>query len=219
MKNMRYIVLALVWFAVSVPGCKTGPPKETGPFREPELVELVKLDTTIHLDIRYATPNNFTGHAVYSQARAFLQKPAAEALIRVSRKLQEKGYGLLVFDGYRPWYVTKEFWDIASEQQRKEGFVANPAKGSRHNRGCAVDLSLYTLANGSEVTMPSPYDDFTEKAYSDYRKGNQEPMRLRDILRSTMEADSFKVLKEEWWHFDYNGWASYPIMNIPFEKL
>ncbi len=219
MKNIRYVSILFICFAVFLSGCKNEPPKETGPFRKPDLVELVNLDTTIHLDIRYATTNNFTGRAVYSQARAFLQRPAAEALIRVSQKLHEKGYGIIVFDGYRPWDVTQKFWNIATEQQRKDGFVANPAKGSRHNRGCAVDLSLYSLINGREVTMPSQFDEFNEKAYANYSKGSQESIRLREILRSAMEADSFKVTDEEWWHFDYNDWKSYPIMNVPFEDL
>src|SRR2546423_13142929 len=133
------------------------PPTETGQFRRPELVELIKLDKTIRLDIRYATTNNFTGRAMYTEARAFLQKPAAAALVRVSERLRKQGYGLVVFDGYRPWSVTKIFWD-ATPADKKE-FVADPAKGSRHNRGCAVDLSLYELQTGRAVEMPSGHDE------------------------------------------------------------
>ncbi len=98
-----------------------------------ELVELVTLDSTFRLDIRYATPDNFMGRTMYSQARAFLQRPAAEALVRVLRALRTQGYGLMIFDGYRPWSVTKEFWDATEPAKRK--FVADPAKGSKHNRG------------------------------------------------------------------------------------
>jgi D-alanyl-D-alanine dipeptidase len=116
-------------------------PAETGDFRAPDLVELSRLDASIHLEIRYATSNNFTGHKQYAEARAFLQRPAAEALVHAHRGLKAHGYGLLVFDGYRPWSVTKAFWDATPPDKHK--FVANPEKGSRHNRGCAVDVGLY----------------------------------------------------------------------------
>ena len=122
------------------------PPKEPGPFRDPDLVELRTLDPTIKLDIRYATPNNVAGRAVYSQARAFLQRPAATALVLAHRALAADGYGLLIFDGYRAWRVTKLFWDTTPPEKRE--FVADPSKGSKHNRGCAVDLSMYDLATG-----------------------------------------------------------------------
>lgn len=170
---------------------------EKGEFRKPELVELIKLDSTFRLDIKYATDINFLGRAVYSEARAFLQKPAAEALVRVNKKLRLKGYGLLIFDGYRPWSVTKQFWDAATEEQREIGFIADPQKDSRHNRGCAVDLTLYDVKTGKQVTMPSEYDEFTERAHSEYAGGYLESLRLRDLLRSAMESEGFKVLKEE----------------------
>src|SRR4051794_12019358 len=132
-------VLALLAF-------QSAPPKELGPFRNADLVELHVLDPTIRLDIRYATPNNLAGRAVYAEARAFLQRPAADALIRAHRALRAQAFGLLIFDGYRPWRVTKLFWDITPPEKRE--FVADPAKGSKHNRGCAVDLSLFALATG-----------------------------------------------------------------------
>jgi zinc D-Ala-D-Ala dipeptidase len=122
---------------------KEQPPHEQGTFLKPDLVELVKLDPTIKLDIRYATSNNFLGTPLYTQARAFLQRPAAEALLRAHRELKAQGYGLIIHDGYRPWYVTKIFWDATPDD--KKIFVADPAEGSKHNRGCAVDLSLYDL--------------------------------------------------------------------------
>ena len=119
------------------------PPEEKGDFRKPDLVDLTTLDPTIKLDIRYATDNNFLSTPLYTSAKAFMQRPAAEALARVHKKLAEQGYGLLIHDAYRPWYVTKMFWDATPEKQRI--FVADPSKGSRHNRGCAVDLTLYDL--------------------------------------------------------------------------
>jgi D-alanyl-D-alanine dipeptidase len=182
-----------------------------------DLVEIARLDSSIHLDIRYATSRNFMKRPMYAQARAFLQRPAAEALLRVHRALGEKGFGLLVFDGYRPWTVTKKFWDETPASQHS--FVADPKKGSKHNRGCAVDLSLYELATGKEVVMPSPYDDFTAKASSAYEGGTDEQRRMRAVLRSSMEAEGFRVEPGEWWHFDHRTWRTYPIIDIPFEKL
>jgi len=193
------------------------PPHESGHFRKPELVELIKLDPAIKLDIRYATTNNFLSTPMYSEARAFLQRPAAAALVRVSRALRAKGYGLLVHDAYRPWYVTKMFWDATPED--KKIFVANPADGSRHNRGCAVDLTLYDLKTGAAVKMPSGYDEMSKRAYADYPGGTPQERERRDLLRRAMEEEDFTVYPQEWWHFDYKDWSKYPIMNIRFEDL
>jgi D-alanyl-D-alanine dipeptidase len=196
---------------------KAQPPREHGAFREPELVELVKLDPTIKLDIRYATTNNFVGTPVYTQARAFLQRPAAEALLRAHHELKARGYGLIIHDGYRPWYVTKIFWDATPDD--KKLFVANPAEGSKHNRGCAVDLSLYDLQTGEEVNMPSGYDEMTDRAYADYAGGTADERARRAMLRQAMENQDFKVNPTEWWHFDYKDWKEYPILNVKFEDL
>jgi D-alanyl-D-alanine dipeptidase len=192
------------------------PPSEEGK-RQPELVELVTLDSTIKLDIRYASSNNFMSTPFYTEARAFLQKPAAEAVVRANAKLKSEGYGLIIHDGYRPWYVTKMFWDGTPAD--KHEFVANPAEGSRHNRGCAVDLSLYDLKTGQEVQMPSGYDEMSERAYPTYKGGTKEERERRDLLRRVMESEGFTVYEAEWWHFDYKDWNHYPIMNVPFEKL
>ena len=194
-----------------------GPPREHGQFRDADLVELVTVDPTIKLDIRYATPNNFVGRPVYTEARAFLQRPAAEALVRAHRGLKEKGYGVLVFDGYRPWSVTKLFWDLTPRAKRE--FVANPKEGSKHNRGCAVDLSLYDLALGTEVEMPSAYDEMTPRAYPSYAGGTPEQRASRERLRVAMEAEGFTVEPNEWWHFNYRDWRQYPILDIPFSAI
>jgi D-alanyl-D-alanine dipeptidase len=193
------------------------PPREQGSFHSPELVELVKLDPTIKLDIRYATANNFLSTPVYTQARAFLEKPAAQALVRAHHALKTKGYGLIIHDGYRPWYVTKIFWDATPND--KKNFVADPAHGSRHNRGCAVDLSLYDLKTGEEVKMPSGYDEMTKRAYADYAGGTDQERERRATLRQAMEKEGFTVNPEEWWHFDYKDWRKYPILNVRFEDL
>jgi D-alanyl-D-alanine dipeptidase len=196
---------------------KAQPPAEPGTFLKPDLVELVKLDPTIKLDIRYATTNNFLGTPVYTQARAFLQRPAAEALLRAHRELKTQGYGLIIHDGYRPWYVTKIFWDATPSD--KKIFVADPAEGSRHNRGCAVDLSLYDLKTGKEVQMPSGYDEMTDRAFADYDGGTVEERTRRALLRQAMEKQDFKVYPQEWWHFDYKDWKQYPIVNVKFEDF
>ncbi len=196
---------------------KAQPPEELGDFLPTDLLELVKLDPTIHLDIRYATSNNFLSAPMYSQARAFLQRPAAQALVRVHRRLRERGYGLLIHDGYRPWYVTKMFWEATPDD--KKIFVANPAEGSKHNRGCAVDLSMYDLTTGAPVVMPSGYDEMTPRAFVDYAGGTGEQHQRRAILRQAMEAEGFQVNPQEWWHFDYKDWRRYRIGNVPFEKL
>ena len=194
-----------------------GPPVETGPFRPPELVEIKPSEGGPRLDIRYATANNFIGKPVYRQARFFLQQPAAEALLRVHARLHPLGLGLLLFDGYRPWPVTKLFWDSVSGDKRL--FVANPAEGSRHNRGCTVDLSLYYLSTGQEVAMPSEFDEMNEKAYPDYHGGTEESRAMRDLLLQAMEAEHFTVHPREWWHFDYVGWQEYAILNWEFADI
>jgi D-alanyl-D-alanine dipeptidase len=196
---------------------KAHPPVEHGTFRQPELVELVKLDPTIKLDVRYATTNNFLGTPVYTQARAFLQKPAAEALLRAHQELKPLGYGLIIHDGYRPWYVTEIFWNATPDD--KKIFVADPAKGSLHNRGCAVDLSLYDLKTGQEVQMPSGYDEMTKRAFADYPGGTPEERARRELLRRVMERQGYLVNPQEWWHFDYKDWKLYPIQNVKFEDL
>lgn len=213
---MKY-TLSLYLSILFIYSCSIKPPKESGIFKESDLVELIRLDSSIHLDIRYATNDNLVGRPVYQEARAFLQRPAAEALVKANSELKLLGYGLLIFDGYRPWSVTKLFWDITPEENKK--FVANPKSGSRHNRGCAIDLSLYNLMTGAEIQMTGAYDEMTERSYPDYNGGTPEQRRMRDLLRNRMEANGFKVYDYEWWHFDYNDWKSYRIENIQFAEI
>jgi len=193
------------------------PPAESGTFRVPDLVELTKLDTTIKLEIRYATHNNFLGAPVYEQARAFLQRPAAEALVRANKALRGVGFGLLIHDAYRPWYVTKVFWDATPDSVK--WLVANPAEGSRHNRGAAVDLTLYDITTGKAVEMPSTYDESTTRAQANYPGGTALQRWHRGLLRRAMEHEGFTVNPREWWHFDYKDWKSYPIWNVPFANI
>ncbi|HEX7023573.1 MAG TPA: M15 family metallopeptidase, partial [Gemmatimonadales bacterium] len=193
------------------------PPVEAGSFLPSDLVELVRLDPTIKLDIRYAGSNNFLGTRLYSSARAFLQRPAALALVRAGRRLRARGYGLLIHDGYRPWYVTRMFWDATPPAQHE--FVADPAQGSRHNRGAAVDLTLYDLRTGRPVEMPGTYDEFSRRSYPGYPGGTSRQRWLRELLRSSMEAEGFTVYSAEWWHFDFRDWKRFPIGNATFEEL
>jgi len=193
------------------------PPQETGDFLPTDLVEVETLDASVKLDIRYASTNNFLGRPFYQQARAFLQRPAAEALVRAHKRLEKDGYGILVHDGYRPWSVTKAFWDATPAN--KKDFVADPAKGSRHNRGCAADITLYDRRTGRVVEMTSGYDEMTERAYPDYQGGTAEQRRLRDLLRAAMEAEGYMVFEYEWWHFDYKDWRRYRIGTLNFEAL
>lgn len=214
--KLRFAVPLICFILFSSSFAQNAPPKENNK-REAHLVELIILDKTIKLDIRYATENNFVGKAVYPEARAFLQKPAAKALVRVHRKLKKQGLGLLIYDGYRPWAITKLFWEVTSEDKRK--FVANPEKGSKHNRGCAVDLSIYNLKTGLSIEMPSGYDEFTERASPDYTGGTAKERANRNMLRKLMEDAGFTINANEWWHFDYKNWENYAIYDIAFSEI
>ncbi len=183
-----------------------------------ELVELTRLDPSIRLDIRYATANNFTGRILYDQPRAFLVQPAAEALARVHKAAAAKGYGLTIFDAYRPWRITKALWD-ATPPGPQRNYVANPKKGSKHNRGCAVDLSLHQLDTGALVEMPSGYDEFTQRAHRDFMAAAPEAIANRERLERWMEAQGFRGISNEWWHFDFAGWEDFPILDIAFDEI
>jgi D-alanyl-D-alanine dipeptidase len=193
------------------------PPVESTEKREPDLVELVTLDSTIRLDVRYSGTDNFMGTVFYDEPRAFLQRPAAEALVRAHRALAPFGLGLLVHDAYRPWYVTKMFWDATPDSLRL--FVADPASGSRHNRGAAVDLTLYDRGTGRPIEMVGTYDEFTPRSYAHYLGGTSRQRWHRDLLRHVMERAEFAVYGFEWWHFDYDDWAAYPILNVRFDEI
>jgi CubicO group peptidase (beta-lactamase class C family)/D-alanyl-D-alanine dipeptidase len=193
------------------------PPREAGTFRSPDLVDLATVDSTLEFDVRYATTNNFLGTVFYSQPRVMLQRPAAEAVARANQALRERGYGLLIHDGYRPWAVTKVFYDATPDEHR--WLVADPSQGSRHNRGAAVDLTLFDLATGKPVEMPGLYDEASFRSMPDYPGGTARQRSLRTLLRQAMEDQGFTVYSEEWWHFDYGEWREYPISNIPFENI
>jgi len=193
------------------------PPVETQEHLPADLVDLTTVDPRIKLDIRYAGSDNFMGIPLYERAAAYLQRPAAEALGRAQKALAEKGYGLLIHDAYRPWFVTWMFWEATPPEDH--AFVADPAKGSRHNRGCAVDLTLYDLKTGKPVEMPSRYDEFSPRAYADFVGGATRQRAFRALLREAMTAQGFEVYPEEWWHFDYKDWRRYGIGTRSFTQL
>lgn len=193
------------------------PPVETEARLPADLVDLTAIDPRIRLDIRYAGANNFMGMPLYERAAAYLQRPAAEALGRAQKALAAQGYGLLIHDAYRPWFVTWMFWEATPPEDHM--FVADPAKGSRHNRGCAVDLTLYDLKTGQVVEMPSRYDEFSDRAYADFIGGTTRQRAARAILRQAMVAEGFEVYPEEWWHFDYRDWRRYGIGTRTFTEL
>lgn len=192
-----------------------GPPVDPQASAAPDLVDLARFDPRLKFDIRYATPGNFMHRVLYPVARAVAQRPVAAALSRVQTRAEAAGYGLLIFDAYRPWRITRMMWDETPPEKRE--FVADPATGSRHNRGASVDLSLHR--DGVEVTMPSPYDDFTPAAYRSFTDAPPEALRLRGLLEAWMVAEGFIPLANEWWHFDWAGWRGYPLMDVPLEDV
>lgn len=202
--------------ALRAEALKASPPQETRP-KASDLVALTSVDPTIRLDVRYAGTNNFMGIPVYESAAAFLQRPAAEALGRVNQALRKRGYGLLIHDAYRPWFVTKMFWDASPPSSRM--FVADPSQGSRHNRGAAVDLTMFELKTGKPIVTTGRYDEFSTRSYSNFVGGTDHQRWLRELLRGAIEAEGFDVYPEEWWHFDYGDWRDYPIGNQTFEEL
>lgn len=227
--DRRTMIAAAMAMAMS--GCDRNTPKRArakpaspelmtaGEAADPRgLVELILLDPSIRLDIRYATAQNFTGRRLYSQARAFLVAPAAKALEQAHRAVQHEDFGLTIYDAYRPWRITKALWD-ATPAGPKRNYVANPKRGSKHNRGCAIDVTLHHLADGAEVAMPSGYDEFTTRAHRNYTGATVDALHHRALLQKVLEDAGFRGASNEWWHFDFNGWQDYPLLDVPFEEL
>ena len=177
------------------------------------LVDLASLG--IPLDIRYATAGNFMKQPLYPVAKAYLRAPAARALRSVQRELATRGLGIKVFDAYRPYRVTEAMW----EPIRNPDYVADPAKGSRHNRGAAVDLTIVDRSTGAEVAMPTGYDDFTERAAHAFMDLPAGALANRALLREVMVRHGFDPLPSEWWHYDFRGWERFELMNVALEDL
>jgi D-alanyl-D-alanine dipeptidase len=179
------------------------------------LVEINKVIPGIKLDIKYATTDNFMHRIMYAQARAFARAPVVEALKQVQAELKLKGLGLKIYDAYRPYAVTVDFYKMTPDTN----FVADPKYGSKHNRGCAIDLSIIDLKTGKELNMPTPFDSFSRKAASNYPDLPPEQMENRELLKTVMQSHGFTALKTEWWHFDFNGWQAYELLDVPFVSL
>lgn len=180
-----------------------------------KLVDVNAVAPGVVLDIRYATTNNFMKRVLYPEAAAFLRAPAAKAIAAVEAELRPKGLGLKIHDAYRPYSITRAMW----EPIKNPDYVADPAKGSRHNRGCAVDLTLIRLTDGSELPMPTPYDDFTPRAHHDFNALPADVLENRKLLRETMERHGFVAFESEWWHYDFEGWEKYELMDLEFDEV
>ncbi len=179
------------------------------------LVEIKKYIPEIVLDIRYATTNNFTHQRMYREARAFARLPVVLALKQVEADLKKKGLGIKIYDAYRPYAITVKFYEVAHDTN----FVADPRKGSKHNRGCAIDMGLIDLKTGKDVDMPTGFDSFSKQAASNYPDLPKVELADRAIIKNAMETHGFKEIPSEWWHFDFNGWSKYPLLDIPFSEI
>lgn len=180
-----------------------------------ELIDLEKFVPGLVLDIRYATENNFTGERIYGQAKAYARRPVAEALKKIQQELKSEGLGIKIFDAYRPYKATVKFYEVYGDTT----YVASPYRGSRHNRGCALDLTLVKLVNGKELKMPTGYDSFTKQAWPSTPVADPEARKNRQRLIDVMEKHGFKVNTSEWWHFDFVGWRNFDVLDIDFDVL
>jgi D-alanyl-D-alanine dipeptidase len=183
---------------------------------EKELVDLEKFIPHIVLDIRYATTNNFTKEKIYNLAKAYARKPVATALKKAQADFNKLGYGIKIYDAYRPYSATVKFYEVMKGDTT---YVANPYKGSRHNRGCALDMTLVLLKTGKELQMPTAWDAMQKESWPSTPVANPEVRKNRDTLISVMEKNGFKVYTTEWWHFDFVGWEKFDVMGIDFEEL
>jgi len=222
MKNLILTLLVLVSissFSQSKYGLKattfTDYKKTLAASPEKELVNLEKFIPGIVLDIRYATTNNFTGEKIYNLSRAYARKPVAEALKKAQAEFVKLGVGIKIFDAYRPYKATVKFYEV----YRDTTYVASPYRGSRHNRGCAIDMTIVDLKTGKEIQMPTEFDSFKKEAWPTTPVKDPVIKKNRDLIISVMERNGFKVNASEWWHFDFIGWKKYEVMDIDYEEL
>jgi D-alanyl-D-alanine dipeptidase len=180
-----------------------------------ELIDLEQYIPGIVLDIRYATTNNFTGEKIYNLAKAYARKPVADAVKRAQAELQKQGLGIKIFDAYRPYKATVKFYEVYKDTT----YVASSYRGSRHNRGCAIDMTIINLKTGEELKMPTGYDSFQKEAWPKTPIKDPEARKNRALIIQVMEKQGFKVNSSEWWHFDFIGWRNYEVLDIDFEEL
>lgn len=169
------------------------------------LVDIQSFIPQIQVDLKYATPDNFTGQVVYDFNECLVLKEVAMNLCQVQEELEAQGLGLKIWDGYRPVAAQWKFWELVPDER----YVSDPRKGGRHTRGTAVDITLITK-DGKELLMPSAFDDFSEKAHRNYMDTSDEAIRNRELLQLVMEKHGFIGFPCEWWHFDLVGWENHP---------
>lgn len=182
---------------------------------EKELVDLEKFIPDLIMDIRYATANNFTGKKIYNLSKAYARRPVAEALKKAQAEFKTLGVVVKMHDAYRPYSATVKFY----EEYHDTTYVASPYRGSRHNRGCALDMTLVDLKTKKELKMPTEYDSFSKEAWPTTPVKDPQIKKNRDLIIGVMERNGFKVNASEWWHFDFVGWKKYEVMDIDFEEL
>jgi len=181
------------------------------------MVSLTKMIPGIVLDLRYATLNNFTGRRMYKKGLSytFLRRPAAKALLAVQQELNTQGYGLKIYDAYRPYGVTVDFWNLIHDER----YVANPAKASGHNRGIATDLTIIDLKTGKELDMGTGFDNFTDSAHHSFTQLPAAILANRQLLKSVMEKQGFHLFETEWWHYFWGPAEGFEAMDLDFSAL
>ena len=178
---------------------------------------LKEVAPSVEIDLVYATTVNVFGRSFYKTSEAYLKKPVAEALELAAKSMKEQGFQLVLLDGYRPWSVTKEMWEMAPEKLK--AFVAHPDRGSRHNRGAAVDVSLKIINSERWAPMPSLFDEFSDRAHTDYVSNDPQEMQNREALKSGMISHGFIPLSIEWWHFDFPGWETQALSDLTLSEI
>ncbi len=190
--------------------------KEIGEDSTNKMIDIKKFIPSIRLDLKYATVDNFMHQKLYPPTQTtFLRKPAAENLKKIVNELKKQNLSLKIFDAYRPYSVTEQMW----EKVKDDRYAADPSKGSGHNRGAAVDLTLIDLTTGKELPMGTGFDNFSDTAHPDFTALPAEILRNRNLLKAIMERYGFKQLSTEWWHFYLPNSSSFELLDIPFTDL
>ncbi len=224
MNHTRPIILCLIFLPLLVAGQGKYGIKATtlaeyktslASHPEKELVDLEKFIPGIVLDIRYATVNNFMKEKIYNLPKAYSRRIVAEALKKAQADFSAQGYGIRIYDAYRPYSATVRFYELYHDTT----YVASPYRGSRHNRGCALDMTIFYSKTGKEVPMPTAFDSFKKEAWPTTPVKDPAIRKNRDLLIRVMERNGFKVNSSEWWHFDFVGYQKYEVMDIDFEEL
>ncbi len=182
-----------------------------------KMIELKTAVPGIVYDLRYATKNNFMHRLMYPAGTniTFLRLPAAIALQKVQKELNQMGMGLKVFDAYRPYSVTVKFWELVKDER----YVANPSRGSGHNRGTTVDLTIFNLDSRTALNMGTDFDNFSDTAHHSFTKLSEEILQNRMLLKSTMEKYGFRAYNEEWWHYSLADASKFELLDLDFKKL